>query len=149
MFIGSFKYSVDTKGRISIPAKFKKVLKPEANDTFVMTRSTVQCIDVYPFNYWEEKIKPRIDALDDFDIDEAAFKRSLFELATDQELDKQSRLFLPKSLLEFAGIDKEVLILGQNNKIEFWNPEIFEKQKRDFPKPFAELAKQVMNNSQK
>ncbi|MDP3580517.1 MAG: MraZ N-terminal domain-containing protein, partial [Ignavibacteria bacterium] len=60
---------VDAKGRISIPAKFKKVLKPEAKDTFVMTRSTVQCIDVYPFNYWEEKIKPRIDALDDFNID--------------------------------------------------------------------------------
>ena len=111
-----------------------------------MTRSTVQCIDVYPFNYWEEKIKPRIDALDDFNIDEAAFKRFLFELASDQELDKQSRLFLPKSLLEFAGIDKEVLILGQNNKIEFWNPEIFETQKREFPKPFAELAKQVMNS---
>jgi MraZ protein len=146
MFIGSFKYSVDAKGRISIPAKFKKVMKPEAKDTFVMTRSTVQCIDVYPYNYWEEKIKPRIDALDDFDIDEAAFKRFLFELATDQELDKQSRLFLPKSLLEFAGIDKEVLILGQNNKIEFWNPEIFETQKREFPKPFAELAKQVMNS---
>lgn len=146
MFIGSFKYSVDAKGRISIPAKFKKVMKSEAKDTFVMTRSTVQCIDVYPYNYWEEKIKPRIDALDDFDIDEAAFKRFLFELATDQELDKQSRLFLPKSLLEFAGIDKEVLILGQNNKIEFWNPEIFETQKREFPKPFAELAKQVMNS---
>ncbi|RJQ64744.1 MAG: division/cell wall cluster transcriptional repressor MraZ [Stygiobacter sp.] len=146
MFIGSFKYSVDAKGRISIPAKFKKVLKPEAKDTFVMTRSTVQCIDVYPYNYWEEKIKPRIDALDDFNIDEAAFKRFLFELASDQELDKQSRLFLPKSLLEFAGIDKEVLILGQNNKIEFWNPEIFETQKREFPKPFAELAKQVMNS---
>ena len=146
MFIGSFKYSVDAKGRISIPAKFKKVLKPEAKDTFVMTRSTVQCIDVYPYNYWEEKIKPRIDALDDFNIDEAAFKRFLFELASDQELDKQSRLFLPKSLLEFAGIDKEVLILGQNNKIEFWNREIFETQKREFPKPFAELAKQVMNS---
>ncbi|KAF0141271.1 MAG: division/cell wall cluster transcriptional repressor MraZ [Ignavibacteriales bacterium] len=146
MFIGSFKYSVDAKGRISIPAKFKKVMKPEAKDTFVMTRSTVQCIDVYPYNYWEEKIKPRIDALDDFNIDEAAFKRFLFELASDQELDKQSRLFLPKSLLEFAGIDKEVLILGQNNKIEFWNPEIFETQKREFPKPFAELAKQVMNS---
>ena len=146
MFIGSFKYSVDAKGRISIPAKFKKVMKPEAKDTFVMTRSTVQCIDVYPYNYWEEKIKPRIDALDDFNIDEAAFKRFLFELASDQELDKQSRLFLPKSLLEFAGIDKEVLILGQNNKIEFWTPEIFETQKREFPKPFAELAKQVMNS---
>jgi MraZ protein len=146
MFIGSFKYSVDAKGRISIPAKFKKVMKPEANDTFVMTRSTVQCIDVYPYNYWEEKIKPRIDALDDFDFEEAAFKRSLFELASDQQLDKQSRLFLPKNLLDFAGIEKEVLILGQNNKIEFWNPEIFEKQKREFPKPFAELAKQVMNS---
>lgn len=149
MFIGSFKYSVDSKGRISIPAKFKKVLKPESKDTFVLTRSTVKCIDVYPLNYWEEKIKPRIDALDDFNDDDVAFKRFLFELASDQELDKQSRLFIPKSLLEYAEIEKDVLILGQNNKIEFWNPEIFELQKKEYPKPFAELAKQVMNNNQK
>jgi MraZ protein len=100
-------------------------------------------------SYWEEKIKPRIDALDDFNDDEAAFKRFLFELATDQELDKQLRLFVPKNLLEFAGIEKDVLILGQNNKIEFWNPEIFELQKKEYPKPFAELAKQVMNNIKK
>jgi MraZ protein len=149
MFIGSFIYRVGPKNRICVPAKFKNVMKPEAQDTFVMTRSVVECIDLYPLDYWEAKIKPRIDALDDFDDDESAFKRFLFELASDQVLDKQLRIFVPKNLFLFAGIEKEVLILGQNNKIELWNPGKFEAQKRDFPKPFAELAKQVMTQKPK
>lgn len=149
MFIGSFKYSVDPKCRISIPAKFKKVMKPEAKDTFIMTRSIVQCIDLYPLDYWESKIKPRIDALNDFDDDDSAFRRSLFELASDQLLDKSLRIIIPKNLLDFAGIDKEVFILGQDNKIELWNPNIFEAHKRDFAKPFPELAKKVMSQNPK
>jgi MraZ protein len=144
MFIGSYTYSVDVKGRISIPAKYKKCLNQEANETFVMTRGIVQCIDVYPHDYWTKMIEPRIDQLDEFDIDESAFKRLLLELADESTLDQQSRLLVPKKLLEFAGIVKDVFVLGQNNKIEFWNPEIYEAHKNEIPKPFPELAKQVM-----
>jgi len=57
MFIGSYTYSVDAKGRISIPAKYKKCLNQEANDTFIMTRGTVQCIDLYPSDYWLKIMK--------------------------------------------------------------------------------------------
>jgi len=144
MFIGSNKYSVDSKGRISFPAKYKKYLNQEANETFIMIRGNAQCIDVYPHDYWLKFIMPRIVRLDDFDPEESAFKRSLLELADDNMLDQQSRLLVPKNLLEFAEIEKEVFLLGQINKIELWNPEIYIAQKNDFPKPFAELAKQVM-----
>ena len=146
MFLGSFKYSVDNKGRVSIPAKYKKCLNQEANDTFIMTRGIVQCIDLYPYDYWQKDMKPRIDQLDDFDTDESAFKRLLLELADDYTLDQQSRLLIPKNLLEFAGIEKDVFVLGQNNKIELWNPLTYETHKNEIPKPFAELAKQVMKN---
>ena len=144
MFLGSYTYSVDVKGRISIPAKYKKCLNEEANETFIMTRGTVQCIDLYPHDYWLKVIKPRIDQLDDFDEEESAFKRLLLELADDYTLDQQSRLLVPKNLLEFAGIEKDVFVLGQNNKIELWNPKIYDAHKNEISKPFAELAKQVM-----
>ena len=149
MFIGSFKYSVDVKGRLSIPAKFKRSLTKEADETFIITRGLVQCINVYPLDYWMKEIKPRIDALDDFDSEESVFLRMLFELASDEKLDSQLRLIIPKHLLEFAGIEKDVFILGQNNKIELWNPEIYEAHKKEISKPYSELAKQVMKKDDK
>lgn len=144
MFIGSFKYSVDAKGRISIPSIFKKYVNESANETFVMTRGIVQCIDIYPQDFWREEVLTRVNQLDDFDPEEAAFKRMLFELAAEYKLDSQTRLLVPKNLLEFAGIEREVFILGQNKKIEIWNPEIYEAHKKENSKPFAEIAKQVM-----
>lgn len=149
MFLGSFKYSADTKGRISIPAKFRKYVSETANDTFIMTRGIVQCIDIYPQNFWKEEVEVRINQLDDFDSDEAAFKRMLLELAAEDKLDSQSRLLIPKNLLEFAGIEKDVLILGQNKKIEIWNPDVYESHKKENSKPFAEIAKQVMQKKSK
>ncbi len=149
MFLGSFKYSVDAKGRVSIPAKFKKSLTKEADDTFVITRGLVKCINLYPLDYWVKEIKPRIDALDDFDAEESAFQRMLFELASDEKLDSQYRLIIPKNLLEFAEIDKEIFILGQNNKIELWNPEVYSAHKAEIQKPYSDLAKQVMKKDEK
>ncbi len=149
MFIGSFKYSVDTKGRISIPSIFKKYVNEAANETFVMTRGIVRCIDVYPQDFWKEEVLARVNQLDDFNEEEAAFKRMLFELAAEYKLDSQSRLFVPKNLLEFAGIEREVFILGQNKKIEIWNPEVYDSHKKENVKPFAEIAKSIMQKKQK
>ncbi len=147
MFIGSFKYSVDSKGRVSIPARFRKYVNPEANDTFFMTRGIVRCIDIYPQDYWREEVLKRIDQLDDFDIEESTFKRMLLELAAEDKLDSQARLLVPRNLLEFAGIEKDVLILGQNKKIELWNPEAYDAHKKESEKPYSEIAKQVMQRT--
>lgn len=149
MFIGSFKYSVDAKGRVSIPSIFKKYVTEVANETFVMTRGIIQCIDIYPQDFWKEEVLTRVNQLDDFDPEEAVFKRMLFELAAEGKLDSQSRLLVPKNLLEFAGIERDVFILGQNKKIEIWNPEIYEAHKKENSKPFAEIAKQVMQKKPK
>ncbi|MEK6552515.1 MAG: division/cell wall cluster transcriptional repressor MraZ, partial [Bacteroidota bacterium] len=65
------------------------------------------------------------------------------------KLDSQSRLLVPKNLLEFAGIEREVFILGQNKKIEIWNPDLYENQKKENTKPFAEIAKQIMQKKPK
>jgi MraZ protein len=144
MFIGSFKYSVDAKGRISIPSKFRKYVTQEANDTFIITRGIVQCIDIYPHDFWKEDVLVRLNQIDDFDSDESAFKRMLLELASEEKPDSQSRLLVPKNLLEFASIEKDVLVLGQFRKIEIWNPAVYEAHKKENSKPFAEIAKQVM-----
>lgn len=145
MFLGSFNYSIDAKNRISIPARFRKTLSPEARETFVMIRGLAQCIYLYPKDIWTKEIEPRLENLDDFDTDASNFLRLFVELCSEDNLDNQSRLTLPKALIEFAGIDRDVLILGTVKHIEIWNPEIFEASKKAVNMSYAEIAAKVMS----
>lgn len=145
MFIGSYTYSIDNKGRLSIPAKFRKNLKPEANDTFVMTRGVAKCIDLYPLDYWNEVIQKKLDKLDPFDPKEAMFMRMFLQIATEDTLDSQSRILIPEQLLKYAEIEKEAFILGAIRKIEIWNPKNYEEYIASQNKSFEEIAKEVMS----
>ena len=144
MFIGSFKYSVDTKGRVSIPAKLRKFVDPKSNDAFVMTRGTTKCIDVYPMNFWEELVQSKLNQLNSFEPKEAMFLRMFLQQAAEDKLDSQSRLLIPKNLIDYAEISKDVLILGAIKKIEIWNPQNYEDYLRTSDLSYEEIAKQVM-----
>jgi len=144
MFIGSFKYSIDSKGRISIPAKLRKFVDPKSNDAFVMTRGTTQCIDIYPMNFWEELVQDKLNQLNSFEPQEAMFLRMFLQQAAEDKLDSQSRLLIPKNLIEYAEISKEVLILGAIKKIEIWNPKNYEGYLKTSELSYEEIAKQVM-----
>jgi MraZ protein len=144
MFIGSFKYSIDTKGRISIPAKLRKYVSSEANDTFILTRGTAQCIDIYPMDQWKLLTANRLNQLNSFDPDEAMFIRMFLQEAAEDKLDSQSRLLIPKNLVEYAEIDKEVFILGAIKKIEIWNPDTYEDYIKTHEKSYSQISKEVM-----
>jgi MraZ protein len=121
MFLGSFNYSIDAKGRISIPAKLRKFVNPDANDTFVLTRGSLKCINIYPMNYWRELLDSKMD-----------------------QFDTQSRLLVPKKLIDFAEIEKDVIILGMNKYIEVWNPKLYEEYLNEIEEPYETIAKEVM-----
>lgn len=144
MFIGSFKYNLDNKGRVAIPAKLRKYLSPDANETFVITRGTVNCIDLYPMNVWDEMVNQKLNLLNSFDPDDAQFMRLFLREATDDKFDSQARITLPKNLIEYASITKEVMIVGVMKKIEIWDPEAYEKYMNENEKPYVEIAKDVM-----
>lgn len=146
MFLGSFKYSIDSKGRVAIPARMRKFVNPEANDTFVLTRGTEKCIDVYPMDHWKELVSNKLDNLNAFDPQEAKFLRMFLEEAAEDKFDSQARLTIPKNLIEFAGIQKDVLIKGVNKFIEIWNPDTYEAYLKDNQEPYHEIAKEVMKN---
>jgi len=143
MFKGQFLYSIDSKSRISIPAKLRKNLLPEAKDSFVLTQGIGKCIDVYPADYWET-IEKRLNQLNQYDPNEMKFIRMFLQHATDVEMDNQARVILPPYLLEFAGIEKEVLILGALQKIEIWNPQTFKDHSAGSPESYDQLAAKVM-----
>jgi MraZ protein len=145
MLLGSFKYSMDSKGRVAIPAKLRKAVSPEANETFVMVRGLVKCIDVYPLDLWNELVLKRVEKLDNFNSKADTFIRLLVTKSAVVSLDSQSRLLIPKTLIEYAGIENEVLILGAIRKIELWNPEIYEQYISENEAMYEQIANEVMN----
>lgn len=143
MFRGQFTYSMDAKGRISIPAKLRKHVSPEANDTFVMTQGTGKFIDIYPLDQWLV-FEKKLEQLNPFDPRQAKFTRMILQHAAEDTLDSQSRILIPQKLIEYAQLEKEVIILGALKKIEIWNPKDFDKYMSETPDTYEQIAAQVM-----
>lgn len=124
----------------------RKFVNQEANDTFVLTRGTAQCIIVYPMDHWKELVASKLNKLNAFDPQDSKFLRMFLQEAFEDKFDTQSRLTIPKNLIEFAGIRKDVLIIGVNQFIEIWNPETYEVYLKENEQPYHEIAKEVMKN---
>jgi MraZ protein len=142
-FKGSYNYSVDDKGRINIPAKLRKFLSTDANETFVITRGYERCLFVYPFDEWE-RLERAIRELSTTDRQNRFFTRTLLEKATDSALDGQSRITVPRELLQYAGIENDVLILGVLERIELWNPAVYEQYRATQEEPYEAVAQRVL-----
>ena len=142
-FMGMFDYSIDNKGRISIPQKMRKNIKPEAKETFVATRGFEKCIAIYPLDEWEN-IEKKLSTLNSFKEKDRLFQRTFLMWASHQELDSQSRITLPKTLLDYAGIKSEVKIIGVGERIEVWDPEAFDKYLNSQSEGYEAIAEQVM-----
>lgn len=142
-FKGSYAYSVDVKGRINIPAKLRKYVSPEANDTFVVTRGYEQCLFVYPQDEWN-KLEQAIRELSSTNPKHRFFTRTLLENATESQLDGQARITIPKELLHLAAIENEVLILGVLERIEVWNPAVYTEYRKSQAESYENVAQTVL-----
>ncbi|MGG9970359.1 division/cell wall cluster transcriptional repressor MraZ [Ferruginibacter sp. SUN002] len=145
-FLGEYEVTMDAKGRFLLPAGFKKQLPEEGNNLFVINRGIEQCLSLYPIKSWEP-IFANISKLNDFDPKVRDFRRYFLNGATQVELDSAGRLLLPKTLMEYAGLDKDVVLASAVDKIEIWDKskykQFFETFSRD---SFSSLANEVMNN---
>jgi MraZ protein len=142
-FKGSYAYSVDSKGRINIPAKLRKYVSPDANDTFIITRGYEQCLFVYPLDEWN-KLEQSIRELTTTNPKHRFFMRTLLEKATESQLDGQSRITIPKELLQFAAIENEVLILGVLERIEVWDPKVYQEYQKAQAESYENVAQTVL-----
>jgi MraZ protein len=143
MFSGSFTYTLDTKNRLSIPAKLRKNLQPESKDSFVITQGFESCLDLYPLDEWQN-IAARLGQLNPFIPEERKFIRRFLQNAVDVEMDNQSRIIIPQNHLVLAGIEKDVFVLGSMNKIELWNPKTYEEYISGSMENYEQLAAKVM-----
>ena len=120
-FIGEYSYSLDSKGRINVPSKFRKTLSEDNNNTFVITRGMDACVWVYPLIQWKE-IENNLRNLSSLSKIHRTFVRNTARYATPSTYDRQGRITIPPSLIGYANLDKDVLIIGMVNKMEIWNP---------------------------
>ena len=125
-FIGEYHYSLDSKGRVNIPAKFRQSLSKDNKNTFIATRGQDPCIWVYPLTEWK-KIELELRNLSSVSGIHRTFVRQIARSATPSTCDKQGRIMINPSLISYAGIEKEALIIGMINKIEIWNVDILKK----------------------
>ena len=118
MFMGEYNHTIDAKGRLIIPSKFRELLGEE----FVLTKGLDGCLSIYPMDEWkafEEKLR----ALPLTNKNARTFTRFFVAGATNCELDKQGRILVPQTLREFAGLEKDVVLTGNLNRIEVWSKE--------------------------
>lgn len=117
VFLGSHNHNLDTKGRLAIPAKFRD----ELAGGLVLTRGFDRCIALYPMAAWET-LAQRINELSIADTDVRQFRRMVFSEAVDVPLDSQGRILVPAPLRTFAGIEREVVVIGVHSSVEIWSP---------------------------
>ena len=122
-FTGEYHKSLDTKNRLNIPAKFRKVLDPINDRTFVITRGFDQCLVLYPLQDWGH-VEEQLGKLSSIRRRHRSFVRSVTRYAISVQYDGQGRIQIPESLLGYSGIKKKVAVIGMINKIELWNPAI-------------------------
>ncbi|WHZ04748.1 division/cell wall cluster transcriptional repressor MraZ [Neobacillus sp. YX16] len=139
MFMGEYHHSIDIKGRMIVPSKFREDL----GEMFIITRGLDQCLFGYPLSEWAS-IEEKLKGLPLTKKDARAFTRFFFSGATESELDKQGRINIPAPLLQYAKLEKECVVLGVSNRIEIWSKQIWEDYFSQSEDSFAEIAENMI-----
>ncbi len=137
-FVGEYLHTLDSKGRIALPVKFRESLGPR----FIVARGLDKCLFVYPSDEWAQ-VMDKLKTIPINQKDSRNFTRYFLSGATEAEPDKQGRVNLPQNLREYAGLTKDVFILGVGSRIEIWDKDSWEKTKIDLEEGFSILAESV------
>lgn len=142
MFRGSAIGNIDIKSRLILPTKFRKYILPESNNSLILTRGKDDCLLIYPMKEWE-KVEQKFIGMDEFNEDERFLMRDTLQYVTDVEMDSQYRILIPKELMKFAQLEKEVEMIGMLDKIEIWNPQVREKYNMTKTQTHSEIAQSI------
>ncbi|MGB0429934.1 MAG: division/cell wall cluster transcriptional repressor MraZ [Bacteroidia bacterium] len=146
--IGEYICKLDAKGRLTMPAALKKQIPNDAQEKFVVNRGFENCLNLFPLTEWN-KVTAKIQKLNLYKKENRDFQRRFHRGATALELDASSRVNLPKGLLQYAGITKEVVLFAHGDKIEIWDKTAYDAMFDESEDDFAELAENVMGQFDK
>jgi len=138
MFRGRYEHSIDGKGRLSIPSRFREALARRRQKVLILTHFD-SCVAAYPLDEWRQ-LEERIRKQSTLQKDIRAFLRLFYSGATETAVDGQGRILIPPPLREKAGLAREVMIVGVLNKIEIWSKARWEEFLAGSPVTFEDVA---------
>lgn len=138
MFIGEYNHTIDKKGRVIIPSKFREKLE----ETFIMTKGLDNCLFVYPMEEWHI-LENKLKQLPLTRKDARAFVRFFFSGATECQLDKQGRILIPANLRKHAKLYKDTIIIGVSNRVEIWSQEEWTEYNEDDDLSYESIAEKM------
>lgn len=138
MFIGEYSHNLDEKGRLAIPAKFRRELAKGA----VVTRGLDNCLFLYSKNEWQ-KLAQKLAALPISQANSRAFARLMLAGAMDAPIDKQGRIIIPEYLRQFARLNKNIIIAGLLNRLELWDGDNWKTYKSQTERESGEIAERM------
>lgn len=140
MLLGEYNHNLDDKGRVSVPAKFREDL----GSSFIVTKGLDNCLFIYSKNEWTT-FETKLKDLPLTNPNARNFIRFFFSGATECELDKQGRIILPQNLREYAGLNKDVAIIGVATRVEIWDREKWNAYTSSDNMDMDEVAIQMSN----
>ena len=138
MFMGEFHHTIDAKGRIIVPSKFRQGM----GESFVITRGMDGCLFGYPKDQWT-KLEAQLDKLPLTKKDARAFTRFFYSAATEVEFDKQGRINLSAPLIKFSKLEKNCVIIGVSDRIEIWDEENWNKFNEEAEENFEDISEKM------
>mgnify|MGYP001365959134 FL=1 len=144
--IGSYECKVDTKGRIMMPVSLKKQLSKLVNEGFVLKRAVFNpCVEMYPVNEWS-KLMNKLNGLNRFNKKNNDFIRRFTAGVKKVDMDISGRFLIPKDLIKYASIDKQIVVSSAVNILEIWDKSTYENVINEAAINFGSLAEEVMGD---
>jgi MraZ protein len=144
-FLGEYEVTLDSKGRFMLPIGYKRQLGEAEGARFVLSRGFEKCLTLYTEAQWE-KVSAVVRRLNDFSAKARTFKRVFLNGATIVEPDAAGRVLISKSMIEHAGLSKDLTFSAQMDKVEIWDTETFRKETSMSSEDLSDLANEVLGN---
>jgi MraZ protein len=145
MFYGEYEHTIDNKGRLIIPSKFRDSFKEYDISGFYITRGLDRCLFMFTETEWKAQ-ESKFRSVSFTKSDSRRFNRLYFSGAVEIECDKQGRILIPKYLKDYAGIKRDVMVIGVSNRIEMWARETWEQYYASSKESFEEIAEKLMSD---
>ena len=142
-FTGEYDCKLDAKGRLALPSRVKVALPDVANQELIIRQGFEACLVLYPMSEYE-KIINRVRALSEFNAEYRKFQRSFFRGNADITPDGFGRINIPRRMMEYAGLDRKVILVGLGNRVEIWDPDVYEGNLINDVSEYSKLAEKYL-----
>jgi MraZ protein len=143
-FTSEYECKLDAKGRLVLPARIKNGLPETSGSELVVGLGFEKCLIVYPILEFK-KLYAKVAGLSEFNPDYRKLQRNFFRGNTVVELDNSGRFLIPKQMLNYAQLEKQVVVVGMGNKVELWNPELYKEQLYDNQNEFSDHVQKYLD----